>query len=189
MEETRIRITSLCNFEPESNLFHNESLRWIDFAPEMKIVLQFGISEWHEIMPYANTDEEVSGFLEAAHNYAKLYCLEDVSSRKIIGVCLLIVADGRKNTVNLHGGIIRNNYSPLKWCAGLLKMIDALMKSGWNVRSYSKTLRAYRLLKSVGFRICGYYNGLIYSYVNQNLMYLSPIYRRMSCQIDNNTAD
>ena len=41
-----------------------------------------------------------------------------------------------------------------------------------------------KLLKSIGFRICGYHNGLIYSYVTQNLMHMSPIYRRMSYPIE-----
>lgn len=188
MKEARLRFNSLSAFDPESFLFTHGSLRWLKYEPTMKIVSQFNILDWLEIMPFANSDEEVFNFLESACDYAKMYILEDVASRRFLGVCLLIVANTRKHTVNLHGGIISQNYSPFKCGSGLLKMIEALMKCGWNVRSHSKTLRAYRFLKSIGFRICGYYNGLIYSYVNQNLMHLSPIYRRMSYPIDNSTT-
>ena len=184
MNETRLKFTSLKTFEPESFMFDSDSLRWRECDPTMKIVSHFDIMDWLEIMPFANSDEEVFNFLKAARDYAKMYVLEDVASRRFLGVCLLIVANTRKHTVNLHGGIIRQYYSPLKCSSGLLKMIDALIKSGWNVRSQSKTLRAYRFLKSIGFRICGYHNGLIYSYVTQNLMLMSPIYRRMSYPIE-----
>lgn len=185
MKEDHNRISSLCKFEPKTNSFPDEFLRWRDVEPGMMIVSRFDITHWQDIMPFASSDEEVYTFLRDTRNYARMYVLEDVLSQKILGVCLLIVANSRKRTVNLHGGIFTKNYSPLKCCNGLLIMIDALMNYGWHVRSHSKTLRAYRLLKSLGFRICGYYNGFIYSYINKKLLHNSPIYRRISYQINN----
>lgn len=172
------RTQSLHCFKPASKLFQSRHLQWRDVEPGMKITSQFNITHWHSIMPFACSEEDVYAFLESARNYAKMYVLEDVSSGKLFGICLLIVSNIRKKIVNLHGGIIMKNYSPLKCCNGLLIMLDSLMNAGWNVRSRSTNIRAYRIIKPLGFRICGYYNGYIYSYVNPTLFQVSPMYLR-----------
>lgn len=141
--------------ESHHTLLMDDVVEWKIYDSDTCVVDKFSLDQWHNIMEYISSEDELHCYLQDLKDVAACFILKERASNNAIAFCLVCLIDSRRHIVEFHGGgWAADLLSPRHYFRGVSIMMRYLNRLGFKVRTQCRkeNKRAFRFIVASGFR-------------------------------------
>lgn len=164
----------------EDNLcIKGDYVEWRIYTKGNNVFNKFSSNDWNTIISGFSSNDEWEEFLIKYKDIISCFVLYKINSNEMIGFSLIILEDSKNNICSFHGGgWLGSSLGLILYFRGIKCLFNYLFDRNIKIRTscYTNNIKAYKLLKSIGFVRYQEKNNIYSFWLNKKRFVRSNIY-------------
>lgn len=157
----------------------DDCVEWRMYKNGDNVFDRFSLDDWNAIISGFSSNDEWDEFLIKYKDIISCFVLYKIKTNEMIAFSFIILENSKKNIYSFHGGgWFGDSLGLILYFRGIKCLFDYLFDSNIKLRTscYTNNIKAYKLLKSIGFVRYHEKNNIYSFWLNKKRFVRSYIY-------------